>query len=360
MQLVSTPFSPSLQKKIAELSSKKNKTQLGSLSFSSKLLLAPMASICNAPFRLLMEDLGAGGTVSELISCHGINYGSQATLEMLRIAKNEKNIGLQLFGDDAEALARAAVVAESFAPKWIDLNMGCPVKKVVTKGGGSALLRDTSKLGIFFETIKKSIKVPFTIKIRIGWDQDELNAGEIIHIAQESGVEFVAIHGRTRAQQYTGRADWNFIENLCVTSSLPLIGNGDLHTSITTYRKLQETSCDALMLARGPLRNPFQFLESLTPEPSKFCGPDYWEVIFRLYEYYQQFFENERTVSIQLKKFIAWFAAGFPHAVQVRQKIFSDLSLKDSLNVAQDFFMNLGDTKKNVPQDDVFMTSGHG
>ena len=154
-----------------------------------------MSAICNAPYRLLMEDLGAGGTVSELISCHGINYGNERTRHMLKLDPREKNVGIQLFGEDKDAMAKAAKVAEEFNPKFIDINMGCPVRKVVTKGGGSALLRDTKKLGAFFGEIKKAIKIPLTIKIRTGWDQDSINAPEVIHIAKEEGVEFVAIHG---------------------------------------------------------------------------------------------------------------------------------------------------------------------
>ena len=241
-------FSESLQSKIDHLKARRTPVQLGSVKFDSPLLLAPMSAICNAPYRLLMEDLGAGGTVSELISCHGINYGNDRTRHMLKIDPLEKNIGLQLFGEDPVAMGNAAKVAEEFSPKFIDINMGCPVRKVVTKGGGSALLKEPKKLGEMFSQVKKSINVPLTIKIRTGWDSDSINAPEVIRIAKEEGVEFVAIHGRTRVQQYTGQANWELLEHIAEISPLPIIGNGDLHTAEATLERLKNTRCQALML----------------------------------------------------------------------------------------------------------------
>src|SRR5665647_788750 len=148
------PFSQELFSKMEKFRSLAKPIKLGQISFDSKLILAPMAGICNIPFRLLMEDLGAGGTVSELISCHGINYGNQRTLEMLKIHPLERNVGIQLFGEDGESMAKAAEVAESFKPKFLDINMGCPVAKVVTKGGGSALMREIKNLAPLFEKMR--------------------------------------------------------------------------------------------------------------------------------------------------------------------------------------------------------------
>ena len=163
-------FSKTLQDKIVRAKARMTPTKLGNVEFASPLLLAPMSAICNAPFRRLMEDLGAGGTVSELISCHGINHGNLRTRNMLKLDPHEKNVGLQLFGEDPKAMALAAKVDNDHNPKFIDINMGCPVKKVVSKGGGSALLKDTSALGNFFATIKKELTIPLTIKIRTGWE----------------------------------------------------------------------------------------------------------------------------------------------------------------------------------------------
>jgi nifR3 family TIM-barrel protein len=358
-------FGQALQAKLEKFQAFKKPIQLGSVDFSSRLLLAPMAGICNLPYRLLMEDLGAGGTVSELISCHGINYGNQRTLEMLKIDPLEKNVGIQLFGEDAEAMARAAVVAETYGPKFLDINMGCPVNKVVSKGGGSALMKEIKNLAPLFEKVRSQIKIPLSIKIRTGWDANSLNAAEIIKIAKESGIEWVAIHGRTRTQQYTGFADWNFIENLNEIKKLPLIGNGDLHHPYGVSERLQNTQCDALMIARGALRNPFIFIESLDPsyanqKRSIFTGNDYWEVIQRLYFYVTETFPEERTSLVQLRKLIVWFAAGFPHAAAFRSQIFSCQVLSDTMKITEDYFKSLGDSQKFINYDEVFMSSGHG
>lgn len=339
--------------------------KLGRIGFDSKLILAPMAGICNIPYRVLMEDLGAGGTVSELISCHGINYGNARTLEMLKIHPRERNVGIQLFGEDADAMARAAEVAESYGPKFLDINMGCPVAKVVTKGGGSAMMKEVEKLAPLFEQMRKNMKVPLSIKIRTGWDHNTLNAQEIINIAHNSGIEWVAIHGRTRNQQYTGVANWDFIEALNDNKKLPLIGNGDLHHPYGVSDRMQKTNCDALMIARGALRNPFIFLESLNPEyanqkRSIFTGPDYWEVVERLRHYCEETFTEERTILVQLRKLVVWFAAGFPHAAAFRSQNFGCQDLEDCMKIAQDYFLSLGIGQKFINYDEVFMSSGHG
>lgn len=359
------PFSPELQAKIKMFENKGTPITLGKIGFRSKLLLAPMAGICNIPYRLLMEDLGAGGTVSELISCHGINYGNERTLEMLKIHPLEKNVGIQLFGEDADSMARAAEVAESYGPKFLDINMGCPVTKVVSKGGGSAMMKEVEKLAPLFEQMRSRMKIPLSIKIRTGWDSNSLNAAEILNIASNSGIEWVAIHGRTRTQQYTGFANWDFIEELNDLKKIPLIGNGDLHHPYGVSERLQKTNCDALMIARGALRNPFIFLESLDPtyanqKRSIFLGSDYWEVIQRLRQYCEETFTEERTVIVQLRKLVVWFAAGFPHAAAFRSQIFACQVLEDCMKIAEDYFLSLGNGQKFINYDEVFMSSGHG
>lgn len=357
-------FSNALESKINSFLKDRSAIKLGNVHFDSSLLLAPMAGICTPPFRLLMEDLGAGGTVSELISCHGINYQNKKTLEMLKIDEREKNVGIQLFGEDPQSFAKAAQIAEQSNPKFIDINMGCPVRKVVTKGGGSALMKDIEALGPFFSQIKKSINIPLTIKIRMGWDTDDINAEKIEKIARNEGIEWVAIHGRTRAQQYTGSANWEYIEWLCENTKLPIIGNGDLHQPHHVKEKIKNSKCDAFMIARGCLRNPFIFLESLDSSESTknsiFKGADYWEVIQRLYDYTNDTYENERTRLVQLRKLIVWFAAGFAHSAKFRGSMFTSKTLEDSMKIAEDYYLSLGDTNKKINFNEVFMTSGHG
>ncbi len=364
-------FSPQLQGKIDRIKERRRPVTLGALPFASPLILAPMSAICAAPFRLLMQELGCGGGVSELISCHGINYGAERTRRMLRLHPREERVGIQLFGECADAMARAAQVAQEFGPSFIDINMGCPVRKVVTKGAGSALLKDTSQLGRFFTRIKKALRVPLSIKIRTGWDDCSINAHQVIGIARAEGIEFVAIHGRTRAQAYRGQADWRLIEDLAQESPLPVVGNGDLHSPHQARRRLGDTSCQALMLGRGCLRSPFIFLESFLAEgeASPFGPLDYWEVT----RAYAQLLENwdgpaalargQRHTFVALRKLVAWLVAGFPGAAQFRQALFESAGAGEVLQCAQDYFNRLAEGENTVKELDwqrPFMAGGHG
>ncbi|TNE96726.1 MAG: tRNA dihydrouridine synthase DusB [Deltaproteobacteria bacterium] len=355
-------FSNQLESKINLLKSRAKKIKLGEVAFDSNLLVAPMSAICTAPFRVLMEKLGAGGTVSELISCHGINYGNEKTRKMLELHPEEKNIGLQLFGEDPEAMAKAAIVAETYKPKFIDINMGCPVRKVVTKGGGSALMKDTTKLGNFFAQMKKAINIPLTIKIRTGWDAESINAPEIIHIAKEEGVEFVAIHGRTRTQQYQGKADWDLLERIGSDSPLPIIGNGDLHSPVLVRERMLKTNCQALMVGRGCLRNPFIFLEAFIDEGEDiaFTPSEYWEIIQLLKDLTENHTDKERTHLIQMRKHIVWMAAGLPNVAKFRSMVFQTPDLADTMKITEDYFLSLETAQKDINPHETFMAGGHG
>ena len=254
---------------------------------------------------------------------------------------------------------------EEYNPMFIDINMGCPVRKVVTKGGGAALLQNPEELRIFFSTIKDAIKIPLTIKIRTGWDEEHINAHEVIDIAKSCEIEWVAIHGRTRTQQYTGSADWSYLESLGQESVLPIIGNGDLHTPSQVSKRMNETNCQALMIARGSIRNPFIFLESYIEgneklSDIKFTGEDYFEAVERLSFYTEQTFDHERTRLVQLRKFVAWFAAGFSGAAKFRGEVFQSKDFYETVKLAANYFNNLPSrSSKQIPEEK-FMTSGHG
>ena len=359
-------YSPSLGAKIDSLSQRRCAISLGSIKLASPLILAPMSSLCHAPFRLLMEELGAGATVSELISCHGINRKNQVTLDMLRIDAREKNVGIQLFGEDGEAMARAAeiVCERGKTPAFIDINMGCPVRKVVSKGAGAALLRRPDLLGKFFRSIKRAIPIPLTIKIRTGWDVTEINAREVIAVAEGEGVEFVAIHGRTRAQKYQGQADWKLLEGLVQETSLSLVGNGDLHSPEAVRSRLAQTNMAGLMLGRGPLRHPFLFLTSLLQkgEVDPFHMGDYWEVVRRYNNLLEEASFSSRNRLIQIRKIIPWFAAGLPGASALRKGLFQFSCVKEVLLYTRDFFLaahDKGDRKASFLAEG-FLTGGHG
>ena len=359
-------YTPSLRKKIENISKRRTPLSMGRVNLASPLILAPMSSICQAPFRLLMEELGAGATVSELISCHGINRHNEKTLKMLRIDPREKNMGIQLFGEDAGAMARAADIAcnSDVRPAFIDINMGCPVRKVVSKGGGAALLREPRKLGKFFCSIRKAIPVPLTAKIRTGWDASDINVQEVVEVAEGEGLEFVAIHGRTRAQQYTGRADWKLLESLAAKVSLPLVGNGDLHSAESVRYRLQRTCLAALMLGRGPLRHPFLFLTSLLEEGERdpFGPADYWEVAWRYNVLLEEASLPVRNRLVQMRKIIPWFAAGLPGACAFRGRLFQFSCLKEVLLHSRGFFLAAQERGegKSFSLSKAFLSGGHG
>ncbi|MGK0367521.1 MAG: tRNA-dihydrouridine synthase B, partial [Thermoproteota archaeon] len=237
------------------------------------------------------------------------------------------------------------------------------VRKVVTKGGGSALLKEPKLLIPFLKEIKSAIDIPLTIKIRTGWDNENVNASEIVKVAADCGVEFVAIHGRTRTQQYTGKANWEYLESLNDIKEIPLVGNGDLHQPAQVIKRMKNTKMDALMIARGAIRNPFIFLESyqgLDAKQSLFSGEEYWEVIQRLYIYTTDAFSDERICLVQMRKLIVWFAAGFKGAAKFRGLIFATKTLPDCMKVTEDYFLSLDSVHKYINYDEVFMSSGHG
>jgi len=319
-----------------------------------------------------MEMLGAGGTVSELISCYGINYKNVKTLEMLRSLPQEQNFGIQLFGDDPNAMGEAAAfVEQEIGPKFIDINMGCPVRKVVTKGAGSALMKEEEKLGKYFNGIKKRITIPLTVKIRTGWDENNINAEQVVHIAKEEGLSFVSIHGRTRAQGYKGLANWEIIEEIASKKILPILGNGDLHWPHQARERLLNTNCSGLLLARGPLRSPFIFtlpyLES--SDDITFDAADYLEIIEVYLGILQHFFKTHRPIETNLKKQAVWMAQGLPGAASFRSEVFHQNGIDQTWKFIKAFYGQLAQNTNGpganfgimppAAQED-FMAGGHG
>ena len=358
-------FSNKLQEKIDYLNQKKTPVCLGRVNFSSKLILAPLASITDVPYRLLMQDLGSGGSVTELISCHGINYNNEKTIKMLKINEAEKNVGIQLFGENPDDMAKAAVFCEKLGPHFIDINVGCPVKKVVGKGAGAALLKDLQLLQKIILAVKKSISIPLTLKIRTGWSKNELVAQDIADMAVDEKIEFICLHGRSKDQLYSGFANWDYIEDIAKNTKIPVVGNGDLHNAQFVRMKLQTSSCGAFMLGRGPLRNPFLFLESFISDTTDhkifFTPADHLEVINKLYSYMQKFYEKDRIIEIQLKKHALWITAGFPGASGLRKKLFTLSGHLNVHNYLVEYFQLLEDNiSKHVNHDLPFLSGGHG
>ena len=316
--------------------------------------LAPMAGITDVCFRQLMDEMNAGVLISELVSAKGLFYNSEKTQKMMRVHANSKSIvGIQLFGESAEDIVRASEFVESTGAHFIDINLGCPVKKVVKKGCGAALLRDPAYLETFLSSIKKCIRLPLTVKMRTGWNEEELTIHECVKAAYNSGCEWVAIHGRTRAQGYEGKANWNLMAEVKEKAKLPIIGNGDIRSAEQAKNRLEESKVDAVMIGRGALRNPGIFNECLGLSNDSSC----LKIINRYRESLKENYDTRFSL-ILLRKFSAWLAFGNSGAAKFRKSMFECITTAEVMEKVEEFFEN----EQLLPFDDneEFMMGGHG
>lgn len=337
--------------------------QLGPFRIDHPFILAPMAGITNSPFRRLMRRHGSALVISELVSANGIEYASQKTHHLLRFHPEESPVGLQIFGEDTERLVRAAQLVERNGADFVDLNLGCPVPKVVKKGAGSAMCRDPIALGKTLEAMVKSVKIPVTIKIRTGWDSEARNAHDVVAAATDAGVRWVAVHGRTRAQGYSGQADWDFIGEIKARARIPILGNGDLVTAEQALKRWRESGCDAVLIGRGALRNPFIFRQAealmrgeAPPMP-------------RVADYLAFFDEQKallletfapREAMLHARKFLAWYSSGFPGCHEFRRKVFSLAEPETLWEESRAFFQKAGEGRDLKFMEQPFLMGGHG
>ena len=321
--------------------------------------LAPMAGITDICYRQLMDELGSGILVSELVSAKGLLYSSGKTHKMIAVHRDaEAMVGIQLFGESAEDITNAAHFVKEAGAAFVDINLGCPVKKVVKKGCGAALMRDPAYLETFLTKIRSGIDIPLTVKMRTGWSPEELTIHECVTAAYNSGCEWAAIHGRTRAQGYDGRADWDLIAEVKQKAKLPIIGNGDIRTAEQAQQLLKESGVDAVMIGRGALRNPWIFKECVGLDRGD--SEDLCVVLDRYLELLREEYDLRNTL-IYLRKFAAWLVYGYPGAAAFRGAMYHILTVDAIVQSAREFF----DKVAHLPQPrfeatETFMAGGHG
>ena len=280
------------------------------------LRLAPMAGVTNAPFRLVCREAGAGLLTSEEIDARALVMGNGKTETLTRYLPEERPLVMQLLGSDPDVLAEAARRLEAAGADGIDLNMGCPVAKIVAKGQGSALMRDPLGAAVIFRTLRKAVTVPFTIKIRGGWDDQVLNAVEIARIAEAEGVNAITVHPRTRSQQFTGRAPWEIIAGVVAAVQVPVTGNGDVRSLADARAMVAATRCAAVMIGRGALGRPWVFRGREVAREER-------AAIIRRHCALITGHLPERVALVQLKKHLAWYSEGRPNAARTRPALFA-------------------------------------
>lgn len=299
--------------------------QIGNVKLENDLILGPMAGVTDLPFRLLCKEQGAGLLCMEMVSAKGIMYNNKNTKFLLTIDERERPVSLQLFGSDADIISEQAKRIEELPFDILDINMGCPVPKIVNNGDGSALMKNPLLAGEIIEKTARAIQKPVTVKIRKGFDEEHINAVEMEHIAQESGAAAIAVHGRTREQYYSGKADWEIIRKVKEAVKIPVIGNGDVWTPQDAIDMRKQTGCDGVMIGRGAQGNPWIFKQILHYEQTgelleKPSPQEVTEMILR-HAKMQMEFKGEYTGMREIRKHAAWYTAGYKNSAKLRGKI---------------------------------------
>lgn len=299
--------------------------QIGNVKLENDLILGPMAGVTDLPFRLLCKEQGAGLLCMEMVSAKGIMYNNKNTKFLLTIDERERPVSLQLFGSDADIISEQAKRIEELPFDILDINMGCPVPKIVNNGDGSALMKNLLLAGEIIEKTARAIQKPVTVKVRKGFDEEHINAVEMAHIAQESGAAAIAVHGRTREQYYSGKADWEIIRKVKEAVKIPVIGNGDVWTPQDAIDMRKQTGCDGVMIGRGAQGNPWIFKQILHYEQTgelleKPSPQEVTEMILR-HAKMQMEFKGEYIGMREIRKHAAWYTAGYKNSAKLRGKI---------------------------------------
>lgn len=298
---------------------------IGNVTLENPVILAPMAGVCDLPFRLLCKEQGAGLLCMEMVSAKAIFYKNKNTEDLMQIHPEELPVSLQLFGSEPELMSEMAKRIEERPFSILDINMGCPVPKVVNNGEGSALMKDEKLAAKIVEKTAKAIKKPVTVKIRKGFCEEMVNAVELAKRLEQAGAAAIAVHGRTREQYYSGKADWDIIRQVKEAVSIPVIGNGDIVDGKSAEAIMEQTGCDGIMIGRAARGNPFLFRQILEyletgKESLKPTLQEIRETILR-HASLQLIYKGEYTAVREMRKHVAWYTTGLPHSAELRRRV---------------------------------------
>lgn len=317
--------------------------KIGNIEIENRLVLAPMAGISNTSYRKIVKSMGAGLIYAEMVSSNALNFGNDKTFNLLKMSEKERPIAQQIFGSDVESFVAAAkIIEEKMHPDIIDINMGCPVPKVALRAqAGSALLKNPEKIGEIVRNVVKAVSVPVTVKIRSGWDKEHINAIEVAKICEENGASAIAIHARTRSEGYSGLADWNIIKQVKENVSIPVIGNGDVTSPELAQKMLDETGCDAVMIGRAAIGNPWIFKEcleyikskKLIPKPSNI---EKIEMIENHYNLIKQD-KNKKVALLEIRTHALAYLKGLPENKKYKELLCKTKTEEEFFNILNEY-----------------------
>lgn len=317
--------------------------KIGNVEIKNQIVLAPMAGISNTSYRKIIKEMGAGLIYAEMVSDKAITFGNVKTMNLLKMDNMERPIAQQIFGTDVDSFVKAAkIIEEEMKPDIIDINMGCPVPKVAVKAqAGSALLKNPEKIYEIVKAVVEAVSVPVTVKIRAGWDSTSINCIEVAKIIEKAGASAIALHARTRAQGYSGKADWSLIKAVKEAVKIPVIGNGDVTSCYLAKKMLDETGCDAVMIGRGVLGNPWLIKECVEyletgKEPVDIPIKERIEMLKR---HFQLLVDDigEKGAVLEIRTHALWYIKGLPGSAPVKNEICKSKTVEDMFNILDNY-----------------------
>ena len=321
--------------------------KIGNIKMKNEVVLAPMAGVCNSAFRRIIKEMGCGLLYAEMVSDKALVYNNEKTKEMLYMTEEERPIAQQIFGSDKKSFVEAAkMVIKEMSPDIIDINMGCPVPKVALRAqAGAALLKDPEKVYEIVKSVVEAVDVPVTVKIRSGWDHNSINAVEIAKVCEKAGASAITVHPRTRSQGYQGLADWSIIKKVKESVNIPVIGNGDIISAKDAKKMIDQTGCDAVMIGRGVLGNPFLIKQVLTHLKTGELIPNQSpkekiQTCLKHFDYLLQI-KPEKIAVLEMRTHGAWYLKGLPNAVAVKKRLYEITTKEEFINTMKEYMETL-------------------